>query len=177
MNLSDLDHDPRPDASQRVAAKRRARPAQAAPATPPIPWMPIGVVGCIVVLAIIFTRLPSVPTPRPLATSAPAARSAPTSTPVRVEPTQEPTAPPIATETPAQAVQEPPQIGRGLTIDDAASSAAPTYLDNVAAQAAHSPRGGYCGPTGGDCAPGVPVGVDSSQYLANVAKQAPHAVR
>jgi hypothetical protein len=34
-----------------------------------------------------------------------------------------------------------------------------------------------CGPTGGDCAPGVPAGIDNNQYIANVGAQAPHKVR
>lgn len=125
MTLSDF--DPRPDASKLTAAKRRARPAQAE-TTPPIPWMPIGVVGCIVLLAIIFTRLPSVPTPKPLPTVAPAALSAPTSTPVRVQATEEPTAAPIATQEPAQQATGD-DTGRGLTLyqDDVAPSATPEW--------------------------------------------------
>lgn len=76
-----------------------------------------------------------------------------------------------------------PQIGRGMTIYRPGATptpppaVAPSYIENVGAQVRHSPRGGLCGPTGGDCAPGVPFGVDGSQYLANVGQQVPHKVR
>lgn len=105
MNLSDLDFDPRPDASQRAAAKRRTRPVQT---DKPIVWrpyaVPIGVVGCLLVAAILFTRLPTVPPMRvqPSATSGPAALIVPTSTPVRVVATQSPTIAPSATLEPSQ---------------------------------------------------------------------------
>lgn len=103
MNLSDLDFDPRPDASQRVAAKRRTRPVQT---DKPIVWRqyatPVGVVGCLLAAAILFTRLPSVPPMRPSATSAPALFSAPSRTPVLPTVTKEPTERPSATQEPSQ---------------------------------------------------------------------------
>lgn len=105
MNLADYDFDPRPDASQRAAAKRRTRPVQT---DKPIVWrpyaVPIGVVGCLLAAAILFTRLPSVPPMRvqPSATSATALFSAPSRTPVLPTVTKEPTARPSATQEPAQ---------------------------------------------------------------------------
>lgn len=176
---------PRPDASKIVAAQKRARPVPTLPDAPILPrqWLSLAAAGVLLILAMIALATYGVPqrptalaiTPSAIATNVPAALAVPTSTPVRLEPTAAPTAAPE----PVQPATEEPAIGRGLTIDVAppAPTPAPTYLEVVAAQAPHSPRGGLCGPNGGDCAPGVPVGIDSSQYIANVARQAPHKVR
>lgn len=51
---------------------------------------------------------------------------------------------------------------------------APSYLGHVGAQAPHSPRGGLCGPTSGDCAP-VPTA--APDMLVVIGQQAPHKVR
>lgn len=84
----------------------------------------------------------------------------------------------------ARAAQPPAQTGQGLTLSQGAPDAttavettAASYLAHVGAQAPHSPRGGLCGPTGGDCAPGVPGSIDNNQYIANVGVQAPHKIR
>lgn len=97
--------EPRPDASKIVAAKQRAQPGRPAHDTEPITplrsdapilrrqlLVPIGVVGCVLVAAILFTRLPSVSAPTALAitpsivpTNLPAALSVPTATPEAVE--------------------------------------------------------------------------------------------
>lgn len=54
------------------------------------------------------------------------------------------------------------------------SEPAPSYIDHVGAQSPHSPRGGLCGPTGGDCAP-VPTA--APDMLVVIGQQAPHKVR
>lgn len=185
---------PRPRASQAVAAAHRAAadaPDPIAPATRPALPFGIGAAILIVLMIGMATWQLSVGTARPLAippaattrsafSAPPTAAPAPTAAP---PPTAAPTAPPVPTEGP----QNAPQTGRGMTFAPTAApeaapaaeppAAAPSYLDNVGAQAPHSPRGGLCGPASGDCAPGVPYGLENSQYIANVGAQAPHKVR
>jgi hypothetical protein len=50
----------------------------------------------------------------------------------------------------------------------------PSYIANVGQQAPHSPRGGLCGPTSGDCAP-VPTA--APDMLIIIGQQTPHKVR
>jgi hypothetical protein len=52
--------------------------------------------------------------------------------------------------------------------------AEPSYIANVGQQAPHVPRGGLCGPTGGDCAP-VPTA--APDMLIVIGQQTPHKVR
>lgn len=75
-----------------------------------------------------------------------------------------------------------PQTGQGMTLDqdstvnaaETTATPAPSYIDTVGAQAPHSPRGGLCGPTGGDCAP-VPTA--APDMLVVIGQQAPHKIR
>lgn len=195
-----IDHTPRPKASQTVAAAKRA----AQPADPdelpltiaPAPltrqhWLlaSLGVLAVVGVLGLAVSQL-SMPA-RPLQVT-PAPTMAATDAPAQVVDTA-PTPAPAPTTAPTVTIAltattvptEAPPVGRGLTLEQEQPTdppppeptAAPSYLDNVGAQAPHSPRGGLCGPTSGDCAPGVPAGIDNNLYIANVGAQAPHKVR
>lgn len=67
--------------------------------------------------------------------------------------------------------------GQGLTLaEDAPAVEAPAdqYIQNVGAQAPHSPRGGVTGPCDGTCA-AVPT--ITSQQAEVIGQQAPHKVR
>jgi hypothetical protein len=186
--------EPRPKASQAVAAQKRARqtadqPSNDAPIRPQ--HLPLATCAGVIILAMIGMasyQLVSGPTALqlPASTQAPAQvferaptalQEAPSAT-IAPEPTS--AIPPPATAAP---VEPPPQTGQGMTVDvwipepTPAPPPAPSYVENVGQQAKHSPRGGLCGPTGGDCAPGVPFGIDNSQYIQNVGTQKPHKVR
>jgi hypothetical protein len=198
---------PDPRASQKLAAKKRAAaatPGRPTHETEPITplqlsrrYVPFGVGAAVLILLMIgmaswqLGHTPAKPlqieTAPPTASgSGVAVFAAPTSTPVL---TQIPRATPIAPQNGAGeatgASEEGSQTGRGMTVDLVAATLTPeppaeptpSYIDNVGAQAPHSPRGGLCGPTGGDCAPAVPYGIDNSQYIANVGEQVPHKVR
>lgn len=105
------EYAPRSDASQQVAAKKRGRPAPEPPvrrarfsAALASYAVPSAVVGCLLVVAIIVTRLPSMPTPLQI-TPAPTAVLqgalwVSTSTPMRPTATQSPTIAPSATQEP-----------------------------------------------------------------------------
>jgi hypothetical protein len=189
-----IDDTPRSKASQAVAAAHRAQNHDTEPITPltapkhaQLLVAIIGVLSIIGVLALAISQHGAVPSPTPLRlvpTAAPAKSllAAPTAAPApsaAPTPTIAPTASPKPTALPTAA----PQTGQGLTLVEQPAVeveqpvAAPSYIDNVGAQAEHSPRGGLCGPTSGDCAPGVPYGLDNSQYIANVGAQVPHKVR
>jgi hypothetical protein len=181
------EYAPRPKASQIAAAARRAGDIE--PLTPiatvrnpaPANYLPIAAGAIVLGLAMIGMITWQLSRPmRPLAiepTSAPAPTAAPTSTPA---PTAAPTSTPAPTAAPTSTpAPAPAPVGRGMPADQVPADQVPAgdYIANVGAQAPHSPRGGLCGPTGGDCAPGVPYGLDNSQYIANVGAQAPHKVR
>jgi hypothetical protein len=180
-----IDDTPRPRAPQDTAARKRARAeADPTPATTrslPMLLFPIALVAFALLGGMLMYGL-SQPM-RPL-TIAPTAVPTQAFDSARVAtfpatPAPRPTIAPTALPTPAELATAAPVTltGRGLTIDVVEPTAAPSYIDNVGAQAPHSPRGGLCGPTGGDCAPGVPAGIDNNQYIANVGAQAPHRVR
>jgi hypothetical protein len=182
------EYAPRPKASQIAAAAHRAGDTE--PLTPiapaPASRLPLAIGAVVLVLAMLAMATWQLSRPmQPMAiqpaavpiaapTSAPAPTAAPTSAPA-------PTAAPTSAPAPTTAQAEPP-AGRGLASPPAPTDPPPAdpsnqYIANVGAQAPHSPRGGLCGPTGGDCAPGVPAGLDNSVYIANVGAQAPHKVR
>ena len=178
-----------------------------APVRNPIPanYLPLAIGALVLVLAMIGmvtwqlshplrpmaiqTAPTAAPTYAPTAAPTYAPTAAPTYAPTAA-PTYAPTAAPAApAAAPAEHLPEQP-VGRGLTLADTPEpadtpelaavfvpTAEPAMLEIIGAQAEHSPRGGLCGPTSGDCAPGVPAGIDSSQYIANVGAQAPHKVR
>jgi len=180
---------PRPRASQEVAKAKRDRRTDDAP-TVAMPrdvaqMLPVAV-AVVLIGAVIVALTYSVtrPAPMPLAipTEAPARTPsappttlpAPTSAPI---PTIAPTDPPVPTE----AVLAP-MTGRGNgpevaapVVEPPAPAAAPSYVENVGAQAPHSPRGdGKPGPSGGDW---VAVPTISAEQAAIIGAQKPHKVR
>ena len=189
MQINDLEHTPPTiDPTPRPYARSTRRVQHEQSSDAPVMRLTgyhvlaIAISGCVLAGLVILISsfggsrpIPTQPTSAPASVFTP-----PTPVPTRV-PTLEPTIAPTAAPapTPPPAVEPPPQTGQGLTLmqDVVLPEAAPSYVENVGAQAEHSPRGGLCGPTGGDCAPGVPFGIDSSQYIANVGAQSPHKVR
>lgn len=205
MNLTDYEdptdpYAPDPRASQRVAAqKRRRTDDDQSSVTTVRPYLPIGLlaVAALLIGSLSYGLSRQAPRPLQIGSTAPARafgidpKLGDVASPALRTATEAPRPPtftPMPTAPFVAAPEIEPQTGRGLTIDtiiDATATPAPapepppapSYIDNVGAQAEHSPRGGLCGPTGGDCAPGVPFGVDGSQYIQNVGQQAPHKVR
>lgn len=188
MQLHELDYDPRPDASKQVAAAKRARqqpdqdeqPARARVTLTPRQLQVILGIGAVLFVGALalmgsWSRPlpPAAPTTQPTeelrALSAPPTpRPAPTSAP---QPTIAPTAIP-APVAPALAV--PAQSGRGLGQAPPVEQQ-PTYLEVVAAQAPHSPRGdGQRGPSGGDWVAVPPISEAQAEVIR---QQAPHKVR
>lgn len=188
------DYTPRPNASQEVARAKRARGDSEPSATAkvrevPRQWVVAALFGGFSLFVLALSWQLSQPA-RPLAltpvpTQAPTESASSLSVKRAQEGPQETISATIApsrviiSAPPAEAVPAAPQTGRGLgaVATPEPPPAAPSYIENVGAQVRHSPRGGLCGPTGGDCAPGVPYGLDNSQYIANVGAQAPHKVR
>ncbi len=185
MNLNDYTdpanpYTPRPKASQAVARAKRENASDDAP-TPvkrdyTLLATAVGLLSLVGVLVLAFVQ----PAPRPLVLEQPTTVSA-----QKVAPTPAPTFAPEPTPIPAPVVlfivapDVPAQTGRGLTIDEAIPtpepSPAPSYIENVGAQAEHSPRGdGQPGPNGGDWAL-VPTAEPA--YLVVVGAQQPHKVR
>jgi len=183
---------PDPRASQRVAAAKRARPEQpdeapAAPTRDPRQLL-LGIGALIFVVLMVAAGIWQMATrpPAPLAVT-----PAPTAAAERVfsAPAQASPAPPQATEapiptlTPAAPVlvapDAPPMTGQGMTLAAPAPvvevSPADQYIQNVGAQAPHSPRGdGQAGPNGGDW---VAVPTAPPAMLDVIGAQAPHKVR
>lgn len=131
----------------------------------------------------VATNVPTTRAAAPTKPPAPQSSSTPVPTP--------PTTPSVAPE-PAQrvlgALQEPlPQTGRGLGVEPAAVATpappaaappAPTYLEVVAEQAPHSPRGdGKPGPSGAGSGDWAIVPTLAPEQLQVVQQQKPHKVR
>lgn len=200
------DDAPDPRASQRVAAQKRAAhdiPEPIAPlAKRTRSAVPFGIGAALLIalmigaasyqLAQLGSATPLAVTPGPstqafLSTPAqafgsdlkisPQASPAPTSAP-------QPTDAPRFTPAPVQ----PAQSGRGLTVDNSAGAevatptpeppAEPSYIDNVGAQAPHSPRGdGQPGPNGAAEGDWALVPTVAPAMLEVIGNQVPHKVR
>lgn len=180
MNLNDYvdpadPSAPRPKASQLAGGKRRTTEPET--------------VRRAVPLGMVSYQLSSSPV-RPLQirlTDVPERHTslfvAPSRTPV-LAPTSR-VAPSVAPEPPGdvQGASEevPPQTGRGLTVSEAVATpepppAAPSYIENVGAQAEHCIRScdGQRGQVGGDWVAVPPI---SAEQAAIIGAQAPHKVR
>lgn len=189
MTILDDGFEPRPDASKLAAAKHRERPtkppAQAAPNR-----LLAGAVAAVLLAALAIIASQGVSQPRPLAaTPAPTADQ-----PTPARPTTPPAAPTarVATIAPSStpvlnpapvAAPVVPQTGRGLGMPPTAPltpdpPVAPTYLEVVAAQAPHSPRGnGQPGPSGAGSGDWAIVPTLAPEQLQVVQQQKPHKVR
>lgn len=177
---------PRPKASQAVAAAKRAQQHDA-PSVPPSSTphaVPLGI-GALVIIALMIGMASyqlSRSGPRPLALTPQPTTGAPTAAPAvfAAPPTAAPvpTSAPLPTIAPSPAATQPAQpaqIGRGPGVPPAAPTAAPAYLEVVAAQAPHSPRGdGQPGPSGGEWVAVQPISEAQGEIIR---QQVPHTVR
>lgn len=196
MDLHDLEHepptiDPTPRPYLRSARRQQPEVRDGKPVFTLRPSHLLAAAISIILIAglvILFSQFSGQPikvqptiAPQPTDAMERAFLAPPTIAPEAPRATEAPDLTIIPSATPAPlsvAPVQPPMTGQGMTIaQDQPAEVAPAdqYIQNVGAQAAHSPRGdGQAGPAGGDY---VIVPTITSQQAEIIGQQAPHKVR